>query len=128
MSLQTIKKQLNEIKNGKVLPVYFIEGTEKYSIDLFTKNLISKIESYDNISSQNTTFYGKESSLEEILMLCRNVPMFCTYQVILIKEAQNLSDIIKSKYKDALISYISKPSKNTILIFNYKNKSLDKKD
>lgn len=127
MSLKVIKQQLKEIKKGTIFPVYFIEGTEKYSIDLLTKTVVSKIESLDNISSQNTTFYGKEANLEEILMLCRNVPMFCTYQVILIKEAQHLSDITKSKYQDALISYISHPNKNTILIFNFKNKSLDKK-
>ena len=44
------------------------------------------------------------------------------FQIVLIKEAQDLSRSI-----DSLISYIKNPLNSTILILNYKHKTIDKR-
>jgi len=61
--------------------------------------------------------------------------MMANYQVIIVKEAQDLKDLLprtkeKSKGKEdekehLLVSYLEKPQKTTVLVFCYKYKTLD---
>lgn len=80
-------------------------------------------------------FYGRENNLASILDAAYRFPMMANHQVIIVKEAQDMKDLMprtreKSKSKDdekehLLVSYLEKPQKTTVLVFCYKYKTLD---
>jgi DNA polymerase-3 subunit delta len=78
-------------------------------------------------------FYGRDSNLATVLDAAYRFPMMANYQVIIVKEAQDLKDLIprgkeKSKGDEKehlLVSYLEKPQKTTVLVFCYKYKTLD---
>jgi DNA polymerase-3 subunit delta len=56
-----------------------------------------------------------------IIDLARRFPMMSSHQVVIVKEAQSLKNI------EDLTIYLEKPLTSTILVINYKYKSLDKR-
>ncbi len=53
--------------------------------------------------------------------------MGANYQVIIVKEAQDLSDLTKPVNFKLIESYLNNPQSSTILAFAYKNEVLDKR-
>ena len=97
-------------------------GQETYYIDFITDILEKNVLSEDEKNFNKTVLYGKESSVEEVISYCKRYPMMSKYQLVIIKEAQDLSRKIES-----LSSYALMPLMSTVLIVNYKYKSLDKR-
>lgn len=104
-------------------PVYWFQGEEDYDIDVLVqyaeKNILSESESTFNLS----VFYGKDAQWQDILNACRTLPMMGKYQVVILKEAQQMKD----KDLESLEPLIAKPVPSTIFIVAYKGKSLDKR-
>ncbi|MAP99228.1 MAG: DNA polymerase III subunit delta [Flavobacteriaceae bacterium] len=97
-------------------------GEEEYFIDnitnLFIQNILTKEEKEFNLN----ILYGKDTTIDHIISICKKYPIMSSFQIVLIKEAQDLN-----RSMDELISYIKKPLNSTILILNYKHKSIDKR-
>ena len=112
----------NDIKLKKLSPVYLLMGEEEYFIDnitnLFIQNILTDNEKEFNLN----ILYGKDTSVEQVISICKKYPLMSSFQIVLIKEAQDLSRSI-----DSLVNYIKNPLRSTILIINYKHKSLDKR-
>ena len=66
--------------------------------------------------------YGKEVSIQDIVSNSKRYPMMAERQVIIVKEAQNLNKTIEQ-----LVDYAKNPQPTTVLVFNYKYKTLDKR-
>ena len=64
--------------------------------DLIVENSISESEREFNY----TILYGKETNVDEIVSISKKFPLMSNYQVVVIKEAQDLSRTI-----DQLTSY-----------------------
>ena len=97
-------------------------GDETYYIDYFTKYCDENILNNDQTSFNKTILYGKDTSVQEIISVCKRYPLNSEYQIVIIKEAQHLSRTL-----DSLSDYALNPSMSTILIINYKYKVLDKR-
>jgi DNA polymerase-3 subunit delta len=112
---------LKELKTKIYHPVYFFTGDESFYIDLITqyveKNILDEMEKEFNFS----VFYGLDSNVYDIIGACKRFPMMSEFQVIIVKEAQNLKEIEKFE------SYLDNPVKSTILVFNYKKKPDERK-
>lgn len=67
------------------------------------------------------TLYGKESEVGAIINFCRQVPMMGAYQVVIVKEAQQLRGL------DKLSLYMQAPSPTTILVLCHKERNMDKR-
>ena len=97
-------------------------GEEEFYIDnitnLFIENVLSEEEKQFNLN----VLYGKESSVDQIISICKKYPLNSTYQIVLVKEAQDLS-----RSFDGFTDYFKNPLTSTILIINYKHKSIDKR-
>ena len=97
-------------------------GEEEFYIDnitnLFLENVLTEEEKQFNLN----ILYGKETSVDQIISICKKYPLMSKYQIVLVKEAQDLSRTF-----DGLIDYFKKPLESTILIINYKHKSIDKR-
>ena len=97
-------------------------GEEEFYIDnitnLFIQNVLTDEEKEFNLN----ILYGKDTSIDHIVSVCKKYPLMSKFQIVLVKEAQDLSRTF-----DDLIEYIKNPLKTTILIVNYKHKSIDKR-
>lgn len=120
-SVNQAESILRDISQRKFAPIYLLMGEESYFIDQVCTALSSSILSPAEQSFNQITVYGKDSSAAQVVNLCRQMPMMGAYEVIIVKEAQQLDDI------DKLSHYTSKPQDSTILIICHKTKSVDKR-
>jgi DNA polymerase-3 subunit delta len=112
---------VSDIRNGIIKPVYFLMGDESYYIDLITDVILSNLLNETEKDFDLSIVYGKDLSMGEVIVLARQYPMLAKKKVVIVKEAQDLSGF------DDLLKYLEKPLLSTVLIFNYKNGSLDKR-
>ncbi len=110
-----------QIAARKFAPIYLLMGEESYFIDILCDALSSSILSPAEQAFNQITVYGKDSDAGQIVNLCRQMPMMGSYEVIILKEAQQLRNIEK------LSHYTSKPQASTILIICHKEKNVDKR-
>ncbi|MDR2951329.1 MAG: DNA polymerase III subunit delta [Prevotella sp.] len=118
MTFEQIKA---DIKARKYKPVYLLMGDEPYYIDELTEMLTSYVLPEEERDFNQNILYGMETDVRTVITLARSYPMMSDYQLIVIKEAQNLSKI------EELEIYVKNPLNTTILVLNYKNGSLDKR-
>ena len=97
-------------------------GEEEFYIDnitnLFIENVLTDEEKQFNLN----ILYGKETTIDQIISICKKYPLNSKFQIVLIKEAQAYS-----RNFDAFNDYFRNPLSSTILIINYKHKSIDKR-
>lgn len=116
MSFEEILKSL---KDKSYKPVYLLMGEEPYYIDVLTDYIEANVLSEDEKAFNQTVVYGKDIDLKNILLDAKRFPMMSPYQVIIVKEAQNIKDF------EPLQSYLAAPQPSTILVFAHKYKSID---
>ena len=112
---------ISDLKNKIYKPIYFLSGEEPYFIDLITKYIIDNVLTDAEKSFNQTLLYGKDTEIYTVINTAKRFPMMTNYQVVIVKEAQNIKKI------DELIHYVNAPLKSTILVINYKYKTLDKR-
>ncbi len=120
--MDEVKKLLVDIKNGNFKPIYFLMGEEPYYIDMISDFIEDNILTEDEKGFNQMVLYGRDVSIDDIVGNAKRYPMMAEKQVVIVKEAQDLSRTIEN-----LISYAENPQTTTILVFNYKYKSLDKR-
>lgn len=112
---------INDLKNRKYYPVYFLEGEEPFFIDRISDYILENVLSETERDFNQSILYGKDLSIDTILTSAKRFPMMAEKQVIAIREAQNIKNI------EDLASYAEKPLSSTILVINYKYKTIDKR-
>lgn len=120
--MDDVVKIVNEIKQGNIKPIYFFMGEEPYYIDKLTEYIEDNILSEDEKGFNQMVLYGKDVSVEEVISNAKRYPMMAERQVVIVKEAQELSRNIEK-----LESYAENPQLTTVLVFAYKYKTLDKR-
>lgn len=114
-------KIISAIKARQFSPVYFLQGEETFFIDEILNAIENGVLNEAEKGFNQTIFYGKETDMMTVVMAARRFPMMSDYQVIVVKEAQNMRDM------DKLQAYLENPVASTILAFSYKGKKLDKR-
>lgn len=118
MSFEQIIKDLEQ----KVYkPIYFLMGDEGYFIDQITNYIANNVLTEEEKGFNQTILYGKDVEAADIIMAARRYPMMAQHQVVIIKEAQNIAKI------EDLAIYADNPLASTILVINYRYKTLDKR-
>lgn len=112
---------ISELKNKIYKPIYFLSGDEPYFIDLITKYIHDNVLTEAEKSFNQTVLYGKDTELHTVINTAKRFPMMANHQVVIVKEAQNIKNI------DDLIHYAHNPLNSTLLVINYKYKTLDKR-
>ena len=97
-------------------------GEEEFYIDNITNLFIEDVLTEQEKEFNLNILYGKETSVDQIISICKKYPLMSKHQIVLVKEAQDLS-----RSFDGLIDYFKNPLDSTILIINYKHKSIDKR-
>lgn len=111
-----------DIKAGNVKPIYFFMGEEPYYIDKLTEFIEDNILTEDEKGFNQMVLYGRDTTVEEVVSNAKRFPMMADKQVVIVKEAQELSRTI-----DKLEAYAENPQPSTVLVFAYKYKTLDKR-
>lgn len=116
MEFNQIFKDL-KAKNYK--PIYFLFGEEEYFIDKISDYIEEHVLDENEKEFNQTVLYGLDTDTVSIDAEAKRFPMMAQYNVVIIKEAQNL------KNWEVLENYFKNPSKSTILVFNHKFKKPD---
>ncbi len=120
--MNTTNQLITDIKGGKIAPIYFLMGEEAYYIDVISDYIESYVLQEEEKGFNQMVLYGKEVSIQDIVSNSKRYPMMAERQVIIVKEAQNLTKTIEQ-----LVEYAKNPQPTTVLVFNYKYKTLDKR-
>lgn len=115
-------KIVNDIKAGNIKPIYFLMGEEPYFIDKVSDYIEKNILTEDEKAFNQTVLYGRDVTVEDIVSTAKRFPMMAERQVVIVKEAQELSRNI-----DKFESYFENPMPSTVLVVCYKYKTLDKR-
>ena len=122
MPLEKVKHIVSSIRKGDIKPIYFLMGEEPYYIDSIEKYIEDNILTEEEKGFNQTIFYGRDITIEDICSTAKRFPMMAERQVVIVKEAQDLSRTI-----DDLISYVENPQLSTVLVICYKYKKFDKR-
>jgi DNA polymerase-3 subunit delta len=120
--MDEVVKIVNDIKEGNLKPIYFLMGEEPYYIDRLSDYIENNVLSEEEKGFNQTVLYGRDVSIEDIVSAAKRYPMMAERQVIIVKEAQDLSKSI-----DKFENYASDPMPSTVLVLCYKYKTLDKR-
>lgn len=110
-----------QIAARKFAPVYLLMGEEGYFIDQLSDLLAATVLTEAEKAFNQTVVYGKDTEAGAVINLCRQMPMMGSYQVVFVREAQQLKKI------DQLSLYTKSPSPTTILVLCHKEKNVDKR-
>ena len=110
---------LSDLKQQVYKPIYFLMGEEPYYIDEISNYIQNNVLSEEEREFNQVVLYGDAVTTKEVITMARRYPMMSKYMVIIVKEAQNLSDL------DDLVYYLQKPMSSTILVFCHKYKKVD---
>lgn len=118
----TYQEVIRAVQRKEYKPVYLLMGDESYYIDRISDyiadNVLTEEEKGFNLS---VIYCTKETEVSTIINAAKRYPMMSRYQVVVVKEAQNLS-----KSED-LFYYVQKPLDSTILVICFKNGTIDRR-
>lgn len=120
--MDEVVKIVNNIKAGNIKPIYFLMGEEPYYIDKLSDFIEQNVLSEEEKGFNQTVLYGRDVTIDDIVSTAKRYPMMAERQVVIVKEAQELSRTI-----DKIESYLENPMESTVLVFCYKYKTLDKR-
>ena len=110
-----------EIAERKFSPIYVLMGEEPFFIDQITDLLIENVLTEEERDFNHSIFYGADADAVSVINAARRFPMMSEYQLIVVKEAQLMRDI------ELLNAYAKHPLSSTVLVINYKYKTLDRR-
>ena len=110
---------MNDLKARKFLPVYYLMGDESYYIDQISDYIADHVLPPEERDFNQTILFGSDVNASQIADAARRYPMMSEYQVVIVKEAQNI------KNTEALEKYFKTPQTSTILVLCHKNGTID---
>ena len=118
---------LRELKNKQYRPLYFLQGEEPFFIDQISDFVEENVLNESEKGFNQTILYGKETSMGDLLNHARRFPMMAERQVVILKEAQEMTDLRSESTLKLLEDYLNNPVPSTVLVICHKHKSLDRR-
>ena len=115
----TFQSIIHDLKSRKFSPIYVLMGDESYYIDQISYYIATHVLSPEERDFNQTVCFGSDVNAIQVTDMARRYPMMSEYQVIIVKEAQNIRSL------DALEKYLKNPVKSTILVWCHKNGKID---
>jgi len=117
----TFDNIIADIRAKNFCPVYFLMGEEPFFIEQITNLLISNVLDDGERDFNQMIMYGADTNAPAIINAAKRFPMMSKYQLVVVREAQLIRDI------ELLVNYVKNPLPSTILVVNYKYKTLDRR-
>lgn len=119
MAATTLQAAIGQLKTGKIAPVYFLPGKEKFFQDQFFSAALKYIFSDKASKDLNlSVLYGSENTLPELISACMSYPMLAEKRLVLVR------DFDKMKISDAetFAKYLEHPQPTTCLVLSASEK------
>ena len=110
---------MRDLKERKYVPVYYLMGDESYYIDQISDYIAGHVLQPEECDFNLTILFGSDVNASQVADAARRYPMMSEYQVVIVKEAQNI------KNTEALEKYFKQPLASTILVMCHKNGTID---
>ena len=117
----TYEEIARELKNRIYKPVYYLMGEESYYIDRISEYIAQTVLNENEKEFNQTIVYGADTDIATVISAAKRYPMMSKYQVVIVKEAQNIKNIEELAY------YLQKPLDSTILVLCHKHGTLDRR-
>lgn len=122
---------IKDLKARKFKPLYLLHGEEPYYIDQVVEYMEKNILNDGERGFNQTVLYGKDTDMATILNAAKRYPMMSEYQLIIVKEAQDLKWAKETegtgKSAEIVLNYFEKPLPSTILVLAFKYGNFDKR-
>ncbi|TAK43277.1 MAG: DNA polymerase III subunit delta [Saprospiraceae bacterium] len=115
----TLQQILAQLKKKEFAPIYFLHGSEPFFIDTISDYIEENALSESERSFNQIVLYGKDTGHLTVIDNARRYPMMSKYQVVIVKEAQQMEDLKE------LEQYLEKPLNSTILVLCHKHKKFN---
>lgn len=112
---------VKDIEKKRFSPLYLLMGEEPYYNDVIVQKLIDNVLEPHERDFNQTIVYASDTNAGNIVSLARRFPVFAPRQLIVVKEAQQLSKL------EPLEIYLQAPAQETVLVLVYTGKSVDKR-
>jgi len=110
---------MRDLEARKFVPVYYLMGDGSYYIDKISDYIGEHVLQPEERDFNQTVLFGSDVTAAQIADAARRYPMMSEYQVVIVKEAQNIKDT------EALEKYFKQPMASTILVMCHKNGTVD---
>jgi DNA polymerase-3 subunit delta len=115
----TYESLMKDLQQRKFRPVYYLMGDESYYIDKISNWIAENVLQPEERDFNQTVLFGSDVNASQIVDAAKRYPMMSEYQVLIVKEAQNV------KNTEPLEKYFKAPMPTTILVLCHKNGSID---
>ncbi len=106
-TIQDIEKQL---KQKKILPLYYLFGEDGYSIEVTVDAIEKAVQPFITSDFDSESFYAENQSFSNIISLASTFPFGSEKKLIIFKQVEKVKD------KKELTSYAKSPSDFTTLV------------
>ena len=89
----TYEEIARELKNRIYKPVYYLMGEESYYIDRISEYIAQTVLNENEKEFNQTIVYGADTDIATVINAAKRYPMMSKYQVVIVKEAQNIKNI-----------------------------------
>ncbi|MEH0007856.1 MAG: DNA polymerase III subunit delta [Flavobacteriales bacterium] len=111
---------IEQLKAQRYAPIYLLMGEEPYFIDSISNHIADCVLTESQQGFNRTVLYGGETTVDAIVENAKRYPVRSDYQLVIVREAQQLSSSI-----ERLSAYAENPLASTLLVLDYKYKKLD---
>ena len=118
---------ISKIGENNLKPVYFLHGLEPYFINQFVEKVLEVAIPDFEKGFNEYVFFGKDISTNDVLANARKFPMMADRQLVVIKEAQQISDIGTKDGQERIEKYAKNPLSSTILVFAFNAEADERK-
>ena len=115
----TYESVMHDLQQRKFRPVYYLMGEEPYYIDKISDWIAENVLQPEGRDFDQTVLFGSDVNASQIVDAAKRYPMMSEYQVLIVKEAQNVKNV------EALEKYMKAPMPSTILVLCHKNVTID---
>lgn len=115
----TYESVMHDLQQRKFRPVYYLMGDEPYYIDKISDWIAENVLQPEERDFNQTVLFGSDVNASQIVDAAKRYPMMSEYQVLIVKEAQNVKNV------EALEKYMKAPMPSTILVLCHKNGTID---
>ena len=115
----TYESVMHDLKARDFKPIYYLMGDESYYIDKISDWIAENVLQPEEKDFNQTVLFGSDVNASQIVDAAKRYPMMSEYQVIIVKEAQNVKNV------EPIEKYLKAPLSSTILVMCHKNGTID---
>ena len=118
-AIVTYDSVMRDLEARHFFPLYYLMGDESYYIDKISNWIAENVLQPEERDFNQTVLFGSDVTASQIVDAAKRYPMMSEYQVLIVKEAQNI------KNTEPLEKYFKAPMPSTILVMCHKNGFVD---